>query len=913
MVQHFELLKSLCCLKRHLLGLSCLISVSACDVSHNSQAPKVQGSDPIVADFPIAYVYRPLPTDEDGNNTALELLDPAAFHPGAKLIIKERATTAARERVLSDEIFVTEEGDAAPLYDIKDLSTSEDGSKLLFAVRAPEIEGADDDEQPTWNIWQYDFENDDLHRLIQSEIIAQGGNDVDPHYLPSGEIVFSSDRQIRTRAILIDELKPQYSGLDDKRQEEAFVLHIMDDDGSDIEQVSFNVSQDLQPTLLANGDLLFVRRDGIGNHNQVSLYSSKTDGSNLQPYYGFHSQETGSNESDATFVQPKLLPDGRILAILQPRDSTRLGGDIIAIDGNNFTDYNQPTSANSGSQESGHQSLSNNRVDTEGTLPSPGGSYNSAEPLYDGSDRLLVSWSPCRLIDDNGQVRPCNTEVEMAIPADPLYGLWIYDPASGTQLPIKIPDEGFMYTDAVVLAPRPLTPRWQPQEIDPDLVQAGVAVLHVRSVYDLDGIDTAPGGIDSVADPAQTPPSDRPVRFLRIVKNVPIPSDDVLDFDNSIFGRSSAQGMREILGYVPVEPDGSAKFTVPADVPFMLDLLDAHGQRLGGRHQNWLQLRPGEQRECKGCHTSNSTLPHGRLDAEAASVNPGAIGGIPFANSRLVDEFGTTQPAPEFGESMAEYYTRINGSRTPTMDLVFSDEWTNPANAAPGDEINLRYVDVTANANPRDTSCAPLDNQPSTWSAPTSCVESGSWNSLCRTSIDYLTNIAPLWQADRRTCDDVGNLTTDNTCTSCHTRTRDGMLQVPAGQLELTADVSQDRNDYITSYAELMFDDNAQELTEGSLVDILLENDTGEFETDDNGDLVLDEEGNPIPIIELTPVPVPASMSTNGARASARFFTPFQVGGSHEGLLSAAEQKLIAEWLDIGGQYYNNPFNAPAN
>jgi hypothetical protein len=54
-------------------------------------------------------------------------------------------------------------------------------------------------------------------------------------------------------------------------------------------------------------------------------------------------------------------------------------------------------------------------------------------------------------------------------------------------------------------------------------------------------------------------------------------------------------------------------------------------------------------------------------------------------------------------------------------------------------------------------------------------------------------------------------------------------------------------------------------------------------------------------------------MSVNGARASNRFFNSFAQGGVHPDWLSPAELKLISEWLDIGGQYYNNPFEAPVN
>ena len=38
---------------------------------------------------------------------------------------------------------------------------------------------------------------------------------------------------------------------------------------------------------------------------------------------------------------------------------------------------------------------------------------------------------------------------------------------------------------------------------------------------------------------------------------------------------------------------------------------------------------------------------------------------------------------------------------------------------------------------------------------------------------------------------------------------------------------------------------------------------------------------------------------------------PLNVPVNHNGLLANEELRLIAEWLDIGAQYYNNPFNAP--
>ena len=71
----------------------------------------------------------------------------------------------------------------------------------------------------------------------------------------------------------------------------------------------------------------------------------------------------------------------------------------------------------------------------------------------------------------------------------------------------------------------------------------------------------------------------------------------------------------------------------------------------------------------------------------------------------------------------------------------------------------------------------------------------------------------------------------------------------------------------------------------------------------------VDIDGNPI----FDVVPIASSMSVAGANASNRFFSRFDAGGSHEGYLSDTEKKLLAEWLDVGAQYYNNPFDAPIN
>lgn len=57
------------------------------------------------------------------------------------------------------------------------------------------------------------------------------------------------------------------------------------------------------------------------------------------------------------------------------------------------------------------------------------------------------------------------------------------------------------------------------------------------------------------------------------------------------------------------------------------------------------------------------------------------------------------------------------------------------------------------------------------------------------------------------------------------------------------------------------------------------------------------------------PVPVAPSAAAGNARGSTRFFSRFGAGGTHAGYMSPAELRLLAEWLDIGAQYFNNPFD----
>ncbi|HHJ12770.1 MAG TPA: hypothetical protein ENJ79_00100 [Gammaproteobacteria bacterium] len=855
------------------IGLA-LLSLAACGGGGSG------GPDPLVEDFGIAYVRQPAPLADTADVRLA-----TGFTPGGDLFYRDLASPEAPERNVTGRV-------TGGMGDVRDVEVSYDGTRLLFALRLPDIEGAAPEDQPTWNLWEYEIATDTLSRVIESDLVAELGQDLAPHYLPDNRIIFSSTRQRAAGAILIDEGKPQFPALDENENEPALVLHVLDESRQNITQVSFNRSHDLDPVVMSDGRIVFSRWDNGGANDAINLYRMNPDGSNLQLLYGANSHDTGTNGATVQFLQPRELPNGQLAVLLRPFTGNNQGGDIVAIDVDNYVENTQPTAANinilSGPAQA---SRTVGEVRTDGT-PSPAGRFNSFYPLADGTNRALVTWSQCRLAG-GGLILPCTDET-LADPslteATPLYSVYMYDFDKGTQRPVFVPQEGFLYRDVVAAQPRPLPDIiFDPVpgvDVDQTLVDENVGILHIASVYDFDGQYNGLGSpatdLASMADPQQTLASERPARFLRIVKPVSLPPDSLVNLIGANFGRNRSLGMREIIGYAPIEPDGSVRLKVPANIPFSISVTDAEGRRIGQRHDVWMQLRPGEVRECNGCHDANSGLSHGNPDAFPL-LNTGApFDGYMFPNTETF--FANT------GETMAEARTRMDlTALTPSVDVRYSDLWTDEVAAGRPKDPAIAYL--YADLDPAVTPPATTDCQ-------------NAWNALCRIIINYETSIHPIWSVDRG----------PDTCTSCHNDTdAAGQTQVPAAQLDLSDGISDQNANHFKSYRELLFNDSEQELVGGVLVNRLVQATDAAgnplFVTDGNGDLVLDADGNPIPL--MVEVTVSPSINVGGARASTRFFSLFEAGGTHAGRLTPAELRLISEWVDIGAQYYNNPFDVP--
>ena len=145
--------------------------------------------------------------------------------------------------------------------------------------------------------------------------------------------------------------------------------------------------------------------------------------------------------------------------------------------------------------------------------------------------------------------------------------------------------------------PTPLKVRASPVKIhsfrQPTLQSQNKALCIVANVYE---------GMESI-----TPGS---VKYLRINNAIERPWDSYRRWSPVYTSNawSAALWSRAQIGVVPVEDDGSAYFTVPADRNIFFQALDENYMELQ-RERTYVNYRPGEIRSCVGCHEQSGQAP----------------------------------------------------------------------------------------------------------------------------------------------------------------------------------------------------------------------------------------------------------------------------------------------------------------
>ncbi len=874
-------------------ALAVLATLVACSGNGGSDTVTVNG------DIPIAYVKRSTSlriNHTDGTNSAA----------GGDLMLREKSSPSATEHNLTAR-FTQGAGDAS------DPEVSYDGKRIVFAMRCPAsntstVDGTATGEKACtgrWNIWQYEITGSKLEQGSFKRLTASAADDdVDPVYLPANRgIVFSSNRQ--TKSHLNQALGRSYYAADEYERERVLNLHTMAADGANIAQISFNQSHERNPVIRPNGDIMFARWEHVADRNRFAVFRSKPDGTDMFVLYGAHSP--GNSYLHPRDMDPKGKFPGHVVSSLMSLSGTQEGGSLQLINAASYSEYNTPANSSvaalGGQVEATERTLSGERgLSSFGRVTTP-------YPLWDGSDRVLLAWRPCE-VTRNAVVVACatlsadelaqlkNTNRSMAARAadgvqdnaPAAYTIYMFNPGPQTWLIVAAPPPGFMYTDPVALVARTEPNVVEPTTVDPVLAAQNLALIEVRSVYDTDGLQRMAEGMitdadragcaqsialtrptdssdtrDMVADlarikdPADAAYGCAPARFVRAIRGVPPPSGGM--GVRQAIGETNFE-QQQILGYAPIEPDGSFKLQVPADVPLALSIVDAEGRSIQ-THTNWIQVRPGERRTCDGCHSPR----------RGAALNSG-----PVVNTLPAGIKQVMSAQHQSGETLASLRTRLDpAALTLAASPVYTDIWADTAQ--PGvtarPSISLRY---TGNPDAADDLATPAPN-----------------NGV----INYPDHIQPLWTRPRG----PGGT---HTCVACH----DGSTGPDRlGKLDLRATIS--GTGRLVSYQELLLGDPVIDATTGRPVVVVRE---GVPELQLGAPLVETSSGaantaGQARKSRLTEIMWGQTLLAGGG-ARADHPAPPLSAPNHSLLLSKAEKRLLAEWMDVGGQYYNDPFDA---
>ncbi len=506
---------------------------------------------------------------------------------------------------------LTQYADAA----IQDPCVSFDGKMILFSMApgpgAPR------------NIWEIRTDGTGLRRVTGVDAQGRDGDDFDPFYLPDGRIAFTSNR-------------PGY--LDEYNRSLTEVLHVVQADGSGMEQISFNMSDDFDPFLLPSGRIAYTRWDHHGTQNRFPLFATSPDGSGTFHLFGPH---------DLNFFHPEAVPDGRLVAIL----SNEVNGDagriaLLRLEG---THDDPPTP--------GLIATLTPDVELDGP-PFLRGAFKY--PRWIGNNRFVVSYTL-----PFGEGTPADEEVDEEL-AD--YGLYTFEVLPDGQGGETISNLIFLYNDpntqeydAQLVAPRERPPA-VPSTLDPG---ATTGVFHVSSIFNRQTGD------------GQERPQPGDVAQVMVIEAIPTFPGDARGISTTEFER------KRILGVAPVESDGSFHIRVPANTPLSFNLLDAQGRSMVTK-RNWVYARPGEQfLGCAGCHGprgSSANLNTLALARAATDLE------TPVAQREVINFGQTLQPLVE---------AKCTGCHQPTfVPRIVNGATVIDTLAAPAN-LDLRMVAVT--------------------------------------------------------------------------------------------------------------------------------------------------------------------------------------------------------------------------
>ena len=400
--------------------------------------------------------------------------------------------------------------------------------------------------EPT-HLFEIGIDGNNLRQLTDGE-----WSDLDPTYLPSGDVAFVSERC--GCSLQCNEMN---------KDETSCNLYIMGSDGSNIRRLSVTKDGDYLPHTLANGLIAYTRWEYQERlwANIQSIWVVRPDGTGADALFKQHFNDPWALED------VRSIPRSDKLAAIATGHHTLATGPVVIIDP--AVGINNPGGI---------------RIVTPGVLPPEGGMSGAAVPEGGVTGIGGVYQTPWPLSEKSFLVSYTyggpQDEAGYAIYLIDVYGtreLLYRDPSISCSIPI------------------PLRSRTRPPILENVVAENNHhAECIVTDVYE--GLeDVEPGSI----------------RYLRISSREAWPYDNTYgghryepDIKRVMVNWTPAR----VIGTVPVEEDGSAYFRVPVDTAVYFQALDANHREVR-RMRSFVSFHPGEVRGCTGCHETRADAP----------------------------------------------------------------------------------------------------------------------------------------------------------------------------------------------------------------------------------------------------------------------------------------------------------------
>jgi len=326
-------------------------------------------------------------------------------------------------------------------------------------------------------------------------------------------------------------------------------------DGTNPERISANYLNDFTPSVLHNGRILYSRWEYVDRPAIPiqSLWSINPDGTMLQGVFG------NRILSPATFMDAREIPGtaGKLLCTLTAHNGPCRGavGRIDLTQGANsqMAIRNLTPEVDIG------------QVD-QGDGNSIRGPYLHPWPLDD--HRYLVSKAgSIQLRNDQGQ------SIKTLLPRQGTLGFYNPQPVRSRERELLAPSQR-----------------------DPTASTEPWAVVLMQDVYQ--GLEpSVPRG--TIKQLAVIQEIEKPLSIS--------PDQRAFGFQFPVVSCGATYAPKRVWGYAPVDPDGSAHFKVPAQLPIYFLPLDEAGRAVQ-RMRTFTHLMPGESQSCVGCHADRNCV-----------------------------------------------------------------------------------------------------------------------------------------------------------------------------------------------------------------------------------------------------------------------------------------------------------------